>query len=349
MDRDPAHFDWGQKLAGIYGLDPAYHLASSWQWNVAVEREVFEGIRLELGYQGNRSTDQPTGVPTNLAVFAPGADDSASSVLQRRPNPLFADSLYSVENKGRTRYDQLLLVTRVRRGGLFGQLSYAYTHTRRNFNGNFAGANYDFNSGITFPGAPTLTLDTQNNHTIAGFLVWHLPILRNDETALGKVLGGWSVAGNGYWSFLNKGGTVYLGYDGNADGYGPDLADLVSPVSYPKTPLQGQGDLLYQWFDPSAFAYPGGATSKVFSPAVTYAAANVLDTLPSSWGVDASLMKSFALHGDARLQLRFECYNVFNHANLNWPVAVFTDLNFGKIKGKYGDGRRIQLGMRLQF
>jgi hypothetical protein len=351
VDQDPAHFDWASAapLTSISGLDPAYHLASSWQWNVALEREFFKGIRLELGYQGNRSTDQPTGIPTNLAVFAPGANDSEASIQQRRPNPLFGDPLYSTENKGRTRYDQLLLVTRVRRGGLFGQLSYAYTHTRRNFNGDFAGLNRDFNSGITFPGAPTLALDTQNNHTIAGFFVWELPILRNDKSAVGTVLGGWSVAGNGTWSFLNKGGTVYLGYDGNADGYGPDLATAVSPVNYPKTPLQGQGDLLYQWFDPSAFAYPGGATSKVFSPVVSYAGAGVLDTLPSSWNVDASLLKTFRLHGDARLQLRFECYNLFNHANLNWPIAVLTDLNFGKIKGKYGDGRRVQLGARLQF
>lgn len=209
--------------------------------------------------------------------------------------------------------------------------------------------NRTFDQAVDFPRAPDLMSDAQNNHTVAGFLVWTLPILRDDRSSLGKLLGGWSVTANGSWSFWNKGQSVFLGYDANANGSFDDLADVASPVSYPKTPLQGQGDLVYQWFDPSAFAYPGGATERVFSPTSTYAGNNAIDTLPSSWSVDASLLKDFALHGDARLQLRFECYNVFNHANLNWPVAVFTDLNFGKIKGKYGDGRRMQLGLRLQF
>jgi len=191
--------------------------------------------------------------------------------------------------------------------------------------------------------------DAQHNHTIAGFLVWTLPILRGDSSWRGRLLGGWSVTANGWWSFGNEGLSVFAGYDANANGYASDdLAEKVSPVSYPRTPLQGQGDLLYQWFDPSAFAYPG-ATERGFSPVTSYTGHGVLDTLPSSWTLDTALLKDFRLHADTRLQLRLECYNVFNHANLNWPIPVLTDPNFGKIRGKRGDGRRMQLGVRLQF
>ena len=102
-------------------------------------------------------------------------------------------------------------------------------------------------------------LDFQNNHTIMGFFVWDLPILQNDTTALGKILGGWQVTADGYWSFVNKGSSVYAGYDSNADGVRASTSRRSSgDISYPKTEITGQGDLLYQWFDPSAFAYPDG-------------------------------------------------------------------------------------------
>jgi hypothetical protein len=345
-DQDPADFDWGSQTSGISGLDPGYRLPSSWQWNLAVERELLSGVRLELGYQGNRSTDQPAGIPTNLAVFEPGATDDPSNVQERRPNQLFGDNLLSFENEGRARYDQLLLLARVRRANVLAQLSWAYTHARRNTS---LSPNRTYDQAVDFPGTPTLMTDAQNNHTVAGFVVWDLPILRHDRGAWGNLLGGWSVAANGSWSFWNEGQTVFLGYDANANGYFDDLADVVAPVSYPRTPLQGQGDLLYQWFDPSAFAYPGGGTERAFSPTSTYAGNNAIGTLPSFWSFDASLLKDFRLRGAARLQLRFECYNLFNHANLNWPINNFSDPNFGKIKGKYGDGRRMQLGLRLRF
>ncbi len=63
----------------------------------------------------------------------------------------------------------------------------------------------DWDGAPSRPVYPDLMQDYQHNQTIAGFVTWELPILRNDDTALGKILGGWQVTANGYWSFLNKG------------------------------------------------------------------------------------------------------------------------------------------------
>ena len=60
-------------------------------------------------------------------------------------------------------------------------------------------------------------------------------------------------------------------------------------------------------------------------------------------------MKNFRIAGAARLQLRFEAFNVFNHANLNGPNTSVDSSDFGKIRGKYGEGRRIQMGLRFLF
>jgi hypothetical protein len=55
------------------------------------------------------------------------------------------------------------------------------------------------------------------------------------------------------------------------------------------------------------------------------------------------------LASGAKIQARFEVYNLFNHANLNWPSTSLNSADFGIIRGKNGDARRIQLGARLSF
>ncbi len=82
----------------------------------------------------------------------------------------------------------------------------------------------------------------------------------------------------------------------------------------------------------------------MFTPVVTSSGANAINTLPGAWRVDAGLMKNFRIAGDSKLQLRLEAYNLFNHANLNFPNASLNSADFGKIRGKYGEGRRIQMG-----
>jgi len=350
VDQNPAAYEWPSQISGFYGLDPDYGLGSSWQWNAAIEREILPRLTLELSYQGNTSSTTPTAVPPNVALWAYGATDDSSSVQERRPNQFAGDNLPWVRNDGQTRYDQVLVIARARRSHLFGQLSWAYTHARRNFNGTTRiQDNRDWDQGISNPVYPDLMLDFQNNQQIAGFLVYDLPFLRNDTSTLGKILGGWQISANGYWSFANKGSSVFAGYDANADGEGGDLATVVGSVSYPKTEITGQGDLLYQWFDPSAFAYPNGTMNREFGPITTSEGANVIDSLPWAWSVDAGLLKNFTIHDQMKLQFRFEVYNLFNHANLSGPNTSVDSPDFGRIRGKYGEGRKIQMGFRFLF
>jgi hypothetical protein len=62
-------------------------------------------------------------------------------------------------------------------------------------------------------------------------------------------------------------------------------------------------------------------------------------------------MKNFVLHGNTRLQVRVEMYNVFNNVNYGSPGASFgvpLPASFGVITGA-GAMRRIQLGGKLVF
>jgi hypothetical protein len=231
---------------------------------------------------------------------------------------------------------------------MFAQLSWAYTKAKRNYGGSTPGTNRDWDSFVFVPDTSVMNVQ-QNNQVVSGFITWDLPILRHDDSVLGKIAGGWQITANGSWSFLNKGGTVTAGYDANANNQGDDFGKQVAPINYVKTPINNPGsDLLYQWIDPSSFVYPNGTLNKTFSNVLTYDGLNVID-LPGSWNVDAGLMKNFRIKDATRLQLRIEAFNVLNHANLNGPNLSVASSDFGKIYGKYGQGRRIQLGVRFMF
>jgi hypothetical protein len=64
---------------------------------------------------------------------------------------------------------------------------------------------------------------------------------------------------------------------------------------------------------------------------------------------DTALSKSFALNEAARLLLRGEVFNVFNHPNFGIP-GPYPDFGpfFGKIFST-GDPRRVQFGARIEF
>jgi hypothetical protein len=354
-NQDPASYQWPSQVSGLSGMSPDYGLGHSTQWNIALERELFHGVRLEASYQGNSSTTEPTGIPTNLPAWADGATDSGSSYQERRPNQFLGDNGTWVYNSGDSRFDQFLLLARARRSGLFAQLSWAYTHARRNFAGGsgginpIPGSNRDWDSSIIVPWDTSLMQDFQNQQTLAGFFVWDLPFLRGNTSALGKIAGGWTITANGYWNFARKGFTVGSNYDSNANNWGDDFAKVVGNISYPMTPITGQGTLLYQWFDTSAFAYPNGTLNRTFGPTTTTDGLNVLNGFPWAWSVNAGLMKDFRIVADTKLQFRLEVFNLLNHANLNDPNTSVGNADFGKIRGKYGDGRRIQLGFRFLF
>jgi hypothetical protein len=59
-------------------------------------------------------------------------------------------------------------------------------------------------------------------------------------------------------------------------------------------------------------------------------------------------LKHIALKGDARLQLRAEAFNLFNHSNFNLPDAYVGSPTFGRIVSA-DSPRRCQFGVKLIF
>ena len=57
---------------------------------------------------------------------------------------------------------------------------------------------------------------------------------------------------------------------------------------------------------------------------------------PSSLNAHTTLAKSFELGEGARIQLRFEAFNVLNRKNYNNPQLATNNVNFGRITGAGG-------------
>ena len=106
----------------------------------AVERRGRAGdlLRASASRPATRATARPAHRPSSRTTWPAGPTvrtDSSSNIQARRPDQFLGDNGPWLTNDGRTRYDQFLVIARARRSGLFAQLSWAYTHARRNFAG----------------------------------------------------------------------------------------------------------------------------------------------------------------------------------------------------------------------
>ena len=70
---------------------------------------------------------------------------------------------------------------------------------------------------------------------------------------------------------------------------------------------------------------------------------------PGQYQWDIALFKNVNLRAKHSLQFRAEIFNFLNHANLSGADANPTSATFGRITGKDGSRRDIQLSLRFLF
>jgi hypothetical protein len=195
------------------------------------------------------------------------------------------------------------------------------------------------------------------------FGVWQPVFFHGSHSWIEKVAGGWSLSGifnlhSGFpWSpFVNvTGGNTYCATCGYGSlfpaaflgGAGTSTSiDSFKTVANSNFPNGGAA-----YFSPTAFPGVFGTTL----PPAPGLARNSLN-LPGYKDVDLTLAKAFGLPKapilgeNARIELRFDAYNLFNNLNLN-PSAISNNIasgNFGTITAALA-ARVITLGARFSF
>src|SRR4029077_15603308 len=184
-------------------------------------------------------------------------------------------------------------------------------------------------------------------------MIWDVPFARGMTGPARSFLDGWQLTGV---STMRSGQplTVFVQNNWSRSLWSPSIAATsgldrpdLAPGRSAESAVIGSPD---QWFDPSAFVLqPQGTLGN--SPRGGFRG-------PDLKTLDLSVSKHVALRGTARLELRFEMFNVLNRANFANPTLIAfagTAANeaplgsFGRIRSTVTSARQVQLGARLTF
>ena len=378
----PAAPGTSQGLATFIGRDLDFvpvkrSNGQSQRWQLSIEREIPGQWLLELAYIGNYGYDLTTetdilnAIPQQFLSTAPARDQATidfltasvqnpfqglapgtnldSATVQRqqllRPFPQFGN-IRTRRDDGSSIYHaaQVRVEKRFTQGyTLLANYTWSKLLERVSF---LNPTDTEYEKRISLNDAP---------HRIVLSGIWELPFGRKRRWGANwsgfaeSVFGGWQV--QGIWQ-AQSGRPLELGnlyFNG-------DPQTLQTKIG---------GDHVNAAFDTSGFYFTDALvqTNGVVDPTKQRNDPRIrlafnLRTFPSRldrfrsqplnlW--DISLIKNFFFNETARLQLRGEFLNAFNHPQFNNPVLDPTSSNFGRITSQANLPRNIQLGIKLIF
>ena len=196
--------------------------------------------------------------------------------------------------------------------------------------------------------------DFDTRHRFVASYIYELPFGKGraylNKGAASEILGGWRISG-----LANiRSGRPFTARAGNNDGTlaGPRsvgisaFADCLRDGS-----LSGSARTIDRWFDVTAFATPSALspTTGTVQPRLGNCGRNTLRG-PGITNFDFSLARSFAYFGEGRdLELRWEVFNMLNHAQFGLPERNINSSAVGRITSLAGDPRVMQLALKFNF
>jgi len=173
-------------------------------------------------------------------------------------------------------------------------------------------------------------------HRVTGTAVYDIPWLADRHDVVGSVLGGWQVS-----SVLN----FRTGE--------PLRITQASGIANSRPDYNGGNQIFDDWRDTLQYLDRSAYTLVPISPTsrATVRPGNQNSSQvrgPGRRRVDLTIAKAFHLGAQARLQVRFESFNVFNWRQYNNPNTIVTSPTFGLITS-VASTRTGQVGLRLTF
>jgi hypothetical protein len=217
-------------------------------------------------------------------------------------------------------YAMQLQLQRSMSQGVTLQLGYNYNHE---IHGEF------FNDIDEYNLKTTMIDRRRPRHSLRMAGTWELPFgkgrkyLGNAPRALDLIVGGWSTA---HWLMWQGGNLLTFG---QAEVSGDPKANVPAGL----------------WFNPSVFAVSPGYTPRT-NPWYYSGLRG-----PRFWSLDSTLVKYFPITERARLEIRFEFYNMPNHFIPSDPDVGIGSGTMGQSTWVYGGnyGREVQYTARIHF
>ena len=314
------------------GLDVNYKSQRVYEWSLGAQRQLTGDMLLDVTYFG--SVGNHLQMTHNLNQPSPGAGTPAA-VNARRRYPQYGTVNYS-EFGGVSHYHSMVGKLQKRMGnGLSFLASYTFSKSLDDLNGLT-------NQGDFRTARGPSTFDIRNRFVVSP--VYELPFGKGKAYANNGVsatlAGGWQLSPLLQWQSGNPLTAVYSGNFSNSGG-SRDRPDVTGDpnVNAPHTPEK--------WFATAVF--PLRAASG--AAGATYGFGNEgvgVIRSPGLIQMDISVVRNFQIREQMRVQFRAEFFNLFNHANFQFPNLNADTAAFGKITGAL-DPRQSQFALKLSF
>ncbi|MEN3336533.1 MAG: hypothetical protein V7647_209 [Acidobacteriota bacterium] len=329
---------------GMTAIDKVFKHPTAYTYSAGIQRELPWNFIVDAAYVGRRGLylqreRNINQLPAGTLQANPGVNPAAL-----RPYKGYGVIRLS-ENAGYSKYNsfQLGVDRRYSKGFSFGL---AYT-LGESFDNASDKRNVMFNSYDDTGYWGHSSFDRR--HVLNFHYIYDLPFLKNENSLLSRVAGGWQISGS---TFMRSGTPLWVtrGTSEDIAGVGDAFGQPWNQVGDPsnganRTFSQGvaSGTALDEnfWFNPKAFAKPAPGT-------FGNAPRNVIYN-PGQYQWDIALFKNVRVQGARSFQLRAEVFNFLNHPNLNGPSSDPTSSTFGRATSKDGSRRDIQLSLRFLF
>lgn len=330
------HFEMMRNLVSPY----------SHQYNFSWETSAGKHIRLQAGYVGSRTHKILMLWTTNRAVPLPDLVSTTKNIEIRRPDPAFYE-VRVVVNGSRAYFDaaRFSMLVREWRGVAVDaaywfskaiDLGSNYTNTASTDDGRQGRSQNETHVREDLKGLSTF----DQSHSFLTRVAWTSPRIQGGWN---RVLGRWNLS----TVALLKTGVpfdVLTGSDGpsygNVDGVQGDRPNVLDPSILGRT--VGNPDTSTKLLPRTAFSYIAAAGLRGSLGRNVFRRGGIRN-------VNASVSRSWTLHGEWALTLRAESLNLLNTPQFDKPGNEMASSNFGQITNTLNDGRAIQFTLQIRF
>lgn len=325
---------------GVFAVDPKQKVANVKQWQLSLQYQLARDWALDVGYVGNRSDD---------LLYANDIGASGLAIARNSSNQ-FLDSALIYTNGASSSYDALQTqLTKRLSNNIQGNVSYTWGHTIDNSTGIFNGLGDSRNSRGGPINPSDINQDRGNSsldvrHLLSANAIIDLPFGKgqryfNQGGALTKVFEGFQ---------LNFIVSARSGYPFSVTCDNCSGANRPSLIGDPFAGLSG-GRLL----NAAAFSTNTATFGRFVNPAgrTIFFGTVGRNTFrgPAIYTTDGSVFKNSRLTESLTMQLGFEFFNLFNHANYTVPSNNVNSGDFGVIRFNAMPGRVVQYRLKFIF
>ncbi|MBV9923611.1 MAG: carboxypeptidase regulatory-like domain-containing protein [Acidobacteria bacterium] len=306
-------------------------------WSAAFEREMGRGTVASVEYSGSAGRSLYSLENINRQGYGPvylgGNATTPTGGSSSRLNGQYGD-INSRGNNGYSNYNALIVgmeSNNFRNKGLQFTARYTFSSAKDNLSSTFSDANYNYNLGLLDPFDPKLDYgyaDFDARHRFTSSFAYEVPYFGGGNGVARQLLGGWTLTG----IFNARTGNPFTVWDcttgvlNTCTRFIPGGALSLSGDGNPPTSRDASGRPVANSFDliplPTSVLFTNPiAHNGAVGPFPAEMTRRNAFRGPGYWNMDAGLYKRIRFNEKYSLQLRFEAFNVFNHANL------FVDVN----------------------